>query len=84
MLESTSSWDLGRIEMAAAPRGRGDGYRLNGTKLFVLDGHLADHLLVAATTELGLSLFVVAGDAVGLSPFPRRGRTRAERAGDGV
>ena len=37
----------------------GNGFRLNGAKGFVLDGHVADALIVAARTEAGLTLFLV-------------------------
>jgi acyl-CoA dehydrogenase len=37
----------------------GNGFRLNGAKGFVLDGHVADALIVAALTEGGLTLFLV-------------------------
>jgi alkylation response protein AidB-like acyl-CoA dehydrogenase len=37
----------------------GNGFRLNGAKGFVLDGHVADALIVAALTENGLTLFLV-------------------------
>ncbi len=41
----------------------GAGYRLNGQKTFVLDGHIADTLIVAARTAGGLTLFLVPGNA---------------------
>ncbi len=45
----------------------GDGYRLTGEKLFVVDGHVADLLVVAARTdEDGVALFLVEGAAAGL------------------
>ncbi len=37
----------------------GNGFRLNGTKGFVLDGHVADALIVAARTEGGTTLFLI-------------------------
>lgn len=37
----------------------GNGFRLNGAKGFVLDGHVASALIVAARTEEGLGLFLV-------------------------
>ena len=37
----------------------GNGFRLNGAKGFVLDGHVADALIVAARTEEGVGLFLV-------------------------
>jgi alkylation response protein AidB-like acyl-CoA dehydrogenase len=50
----------------------GDGWKLSGEKVWVLNGHAADQIIVAARTggsqldESGLSLFVVDGDAAGL------------------
>jgi alkylation response protein AidB-like acyl-CoA dehydrogenase len=41
----------------------GAGYRLSGQKTFVLDGHIADTLIVAARTENGITLFLVPGEA---------------------
>ena len=41
----------------------GAGYRLSGRKTFVLDGHIADTLIVAARTEAGVTLFLVPGAA---------------------
>jgi alkylation response protein AidB-like acyl-CoA dehydrogenase len=41
----------------------GAGYRLSGQKTFVLDGHIADTLIVAARTEAGVTLFLIPGDA---------------------
>ncbi|WP_298123142.1 acyl-CoA dehydrogenase [Brevundimonas sp.] len=37
----------------------GNGFVLNGAKGFVLDGHVADALIVAARTEGGLTLFLI-------------------------
>ena len=37
----------------------GNGFRLNGAKGFVLDGHVADALIVAARTDEGVGLFLV-------------------------
>ncbi|WP_426040082.1 acyl-CoA dehydrogenase family protein [Brevundimonas sp. TWP2-3-4b1] len=37
----------------------GNGFKLNGAKGFVLDGHIADALIVAAKTDAGLTLFLV-------------------------
>jgi alkylation response protein AidB-like acyl-CoA dehydrogenase len=51
----------------------GAGYRLAGRKCFVLDGHVADLLIVAARTEgdtadrAGITLFLVPANAPGLS-----------------
>lgn len=51
----------------------GEGYRLSGQKVFVLDGHVADVLIVAARTSGdrderdGITLFLVPGDAPGVT-----------------
>lgn len=51
----------------------GDGWVLNGAKRFVLDGHVADQLIVVARTSgtandrEGITLFMVPADAVGVS-----------------
>lgn len=56
----------------------GNGFKLSGKKVFVLNGHSADMLLVAARTggaageTDGLTLFAVAKDAAGLSADVRR------------
>ncbi|OAA21827.1 acyl-CoA dehydrogenase [Frankia sp. EI5c] len=52
--------------ISATPAPAGGGYTLRGTRHFVLDGGLADLLLVTAWAEGGLSLFAVRGDAPGL------------------
>ncbi|HVT65002.1 MAG TPA: acyl-CoA dehydrogenase family protein [Mycobacteriales bacterium] len=43
-----------------------DGWRLTGTKDYVVDGHIADLLLVAARSSAGLSLFAVESASPGL------------------
>jgi len=63
--EPSGKWDEAGIEMAATASG--DGYTLSGTKMFVLDGHTANLILVAARTDEGVSLFAVDGDADGLT-----------------
>ncbi len=44
----------------------GNGFRLNGAKAFVLDGHVADALIVAAQADEGLTLFLVDPKASGV------------------
>tara|TARA_R110002094_G_scaffold41886_3_gene54132 strand:- start:1427 stop:2542 length:1116 start_codon:yes stop_codon:yes gene_type:complete len=44
----------------------GNGFRLNGKKQFVVDGALADRLLVLARTENGLTLFDIPADRDGV------------------
>lgn len=44
----------------------GNGFRLNGSKAMVLDGHVADAVIVAALTEGGLTLFLVDPKTAGM------------------
>jgi alkylation response protein AidB-like acyl-CoA dehydrogenase len=57
-------WDLEAIEMQA--RRDGEGWILDGAKTYVLDGHIAGLVLVAAWLDERLGLFTVEGDAPGL------------------
>jgi alkylation response protein AidB-like acyl-CoA dehydrogenase len=66
--EPSGRWDEKGIEMEAAASG--DGWTLSGTKMFVLDGHTAGLVVVAARTPQGVSLFAVEGDASGLTRTP--------------
>ena len=63
--EPSGKWDEAGVTMAATKSG--DDWKLSGTKMFVLDGHTADLIIVAARTSAGVSLFVVSGDAAGLT-----------------
>ncbi len=63
--EESGKWDESGITIAATKAG--DGYKLNGTKMFVLDGHTANLIIVAARTDAGVSLFRVDADAAGLT-----------------
>ena len=55
-----------RIEMSAIRSG--NGFKLNGEKSMVVDGHIANQLIVAAkTAEDKLTLFLVDPKAKGLS-----------------
>ena len=63
--EPSGKWDESGITMEATVAG--DDYTLTGTKMFVLDGHTANLIIVAAKTGKGVSLFTVDGDASGLT-----------------
>ena len=63
--EPSGKWDEAGITMEATASG--DGYTLSGEKSFVLDGHTANLIIVAARTGAGVSLFAVDGDASGLT-----------------
>jgi alkylation response protein AidB-like acyl-CoA dehydrogenase len=68
--EPNARWDAAGI--TASAKESGGKFTLTGTKLFVLDAHVADVLVVAARTregkrpEEGLSLFLVPKGAKGL------------------
>jgi alkylation response protein AidB-like acyl-CoA dehydrogenase len=67
--EDDGRWDAAATTLIATPAG--SGYRLDGHKSFVLDGHTADLIVVLArapgsTGESGLSFFTVRDDAAGL------------------
>ena len=67
--EESGRWDAGGIAMTATSSG--GKYKLDGTKSFVVDGHNAGLLVVAARRpgtagDEGLSFFTVKADAKGL------------------
>jgi alkylation response protein AidB-like acyl-CoA dehydrogenase len=68
--EPNARWDAAAVTVTASERG--GRVTLSGTKLFVLDAHLADVLVVVARTresgrpEDGLSMFLVPRTAPGL------------------
>ncbi len=82
--EPSGKWDANGITMEATPDGSG-GYSLSGTKMFVLDGHTSNLIVVAARaagsggTE-GISFFTVPGDAQGLTrtALPTMDQTRKQ------
>ncbi|MGD0431566.1 MAG: acyl-CoA dehydrogenase [Acetobacteraceae bacterium] len=59
--------------IATTAKKQGAGYTLDGQKVFVLDGHVADVLIVAARTsgarddQNGITLFLVPGNAPGVT-----------------
>ena len=71
--EPNGKWDASGITMEA--KGSGDSYTLDGEKMFVIDGHLANTVVVVArqagtSGEDGIGFFVVDGDAKGLTRTP--------------
>ncbi len=58
--------------VATRAEASGNGFKLNGAKTFVLDGHVADTFIVAARTEgadgdsAGITLFLVDAQAAGV------------------
>ncbi len=73
MTEASGRCDADGI--AATARREGSGFRIDGSKRFVLDGHCADLLIVAARDaasagESGVSLFAVPADTAGIERHP--------------
>ena len=66
--EDSGRWDERGITLSAA-KGP-SGWTLDGHKSFVIDGHTASLVLVAARSGAGVSLFVVEGGASGLTRTP--------------
>ena len=67
--ELNGNWDPMGIEVVATPDA--DGYRLDGVKSYVVDGHVADLLIVAARApktvgDEGLALFTLDANAGGV------------------
>jgi len=89
--ERSGGWGPDTVQATAQPDG--DGYLLSGTKSYVVDGHSADLVVVAARTpgsaaQDGISLFILAGDQAGITrkALPTMDQTRrlAELRLDGV
>jgi alkylation response protein AidB-like acyl-CoA dehydrogenase len=88
--EPAGKWDAAGITMEA--KESGGTWTLDGEKMFVLDGHTADLIVVVARTAGtsgtdGISFFTVRGDADGLTRTPlstmdqTRKQARVEFAG---
>jgi alkylation response protein AidB-like acyl-CoA dehydrogenase len=63
---------LDAVELEAKSLARGE-YRLNGKKLFVSDAGVAEFLMVASRIEGDLAVFIVPGNAPGLTKTPTPG-----------
>lgn len=76
-------WDAQTVQATVVAEG--EGFVLNGTLNYVLDGHICDLLIVAARTpgstgEAGISLFALAADSVGVERqmLPTMDQTRRQ------
>ena len=63
--EESGSWVESGVSLQATEAA--DGYVLNGHKSYVIDGLVADLIIVPARTAAGIGLFTVQGDANGLT-----------------
>jgi alkylation response protein AidB-like acyl-CoA dehydrogenase len=68
LAEASGRWDEEGVTLEAS--GSGDSWTLTGEKMYVLDGHTADLILVAARTPAGVSVFAVDKGASGLTATP--------------
>jgi len=68
LTEDSGRWDLDSVTTAATKVD--GGWTLQGHKSFVIDGHTASLILVAARSDAGLSLFAVDAGAAGLTATP--------------
>lgn len=68
LAEASGRWDEEGVTLQA--RGSGDSWTLTGEKLYVLDGHIADLILVAARSAAGVSVFAVDKGAAGFTATP--------------
>jgi alkylation response protein AidB-like acyl-CoA dehydrogenase len=80
LTEPSGQWSAEGVTMGAQQAG--DGWRLDGVKLFVPDAGVADHVIVAGRTrgsgEEGVTLFLVSGrpDGMTVSPLKTMDMTR--------
>jgi alkylation response protein AidB-like acyl-CoA dehydrogenase len=68
LVEESGAWTEAGVRMSADHTE--DGWRLTGEKRHVLDGHVADLVLVVARTPAGVSVFAVDRSAAGLTRTP--------------
>ncbi len=54
-------------EISLSATASGNGFKLSGSKTMVIDGHIADHIIVAAKTDVGPSLFLLPADSEGVT-----------------
>ena len=79
--EDNGKWDFSGIELAATKKG--DGWVLNGHKMFVIDGHVADLIIVAGPYRRRRDALRRLGRRGGPDPHARcrRWTRRASRPG---
>ena len=68
LTEPSGRWDAAGVRTTATPGG--DGFLINGTKLFVPNAHVSDYLIVAAKTgdgEEDVSLFIIPRQTEGVT-----------------
>lgn len=78
LTEENGRWDEEGVTATATKDG--DTWKVSGTKTYVIDGHTATLLIVAARTDAGVSLFVVdpKADGVARTPLATMDQTRKQ------
>jgi alkylation response protein AidB-like acyl-CoA dehydrogenase len=76
--EANGRWDEAGITASATADG--GNWKISGEKMFVLDGHVANLMLVAAKTSKGTSIFAVDATAAGVAreALPTMDQTRKQ------
>lgn len=67
LTEPNARWDAQGVQTTAVRSG--DGFKINGTKLFVPNAHVSDYIIVAARTgekEQDISMFILRSDSPGI------------------
>jgi len=77
LTEDSGQWDVESVALSASG---GPEWTLSGHKMYVIDGHTSDLILVVARTGGGVSLFAVDGSAPGLvrTPLATMDQTRKQ------
>jgi alkylation response protein AidB-like acyl-CoA dehydrogenase len=76
LAEPTGRWDAESVRLEAT--GSGSDWRLTGEKLYVIDGTIAELMLIVARSPAGVSIFAVDAGADGLevTALPTMDQTR--------
>jgi alkylation response protein AidB-like acyl-CoA dehydrogenase len=77
LTEDSGHWDVESVALSASG---GPEWTLSGHKMYVIDGHTSDLIIVVARTGGGVSLFAVDGSAPGLvrTPLATMDQTRKQ------
>jgi alkylation response protein AidB-like acyl-CoA dehydrogenase len=68
--EPNGSWDAEGVQATATKDGA--HYRLDGVKTYVIDGSIANTILVAARSDAGVGVFIIDADQDGVTRTPLR------------
>ncbi|MBL4870617.1 MAG: acyl-CoA dehydrogenase family protein [Robiginitomaculum sp.] len=63
-IDESNKHNPAEISLTATPSG--NGFKLNGYKTMVVDGHVANHIMVIAKTDESMSVFIVPNETKGV------------------